>query len=797
MRLPKFLTSRIIPPSDSSYSSHHPQHRHSDDYLLHSPSLPLATSPASDSLGSSPTSSSELYRGSENMHHVHGTTAVVTSTTGSPLRQHQTSGDVFSDNETTANSSSATSPLTAHPVAAMRHTGLNMSANLSNNTSTTLASTITDDDYADAEYPDDDDASSTSSTASASSTTTSSSSPLKKKQLLPTHHHPSKLQGASTVSPFYYSANPYEPDAKILSEKSQFSTYSISLDHPYTQQHPNTLSAKARAILYTIRNNVFSYSVLRARLAGASRTASYLARSRFIIKNNITVPLWLVALLSLVLWTGALIALLSALGITSMLVSTAGGILPSVGGGPPPIREINGKIDRPFVLGCMEPEVNEPRANAVLVVLARNKEIEGVVSSMTSLERHFNRWFHYPYVFLNDEPFNSTFKEAIRNVTESDVKFGVIDKKTWNFPEWADQEDVDEAIQQQGDKAIMYGGMASYHRMCRFYSGAFFHHPLLADYEWYWRVEPDVKYFCDITYDPFKYMEKQKKVYGFTIVIKELVETVPNLFRQTYGFKKEHNVTTKGMWELFLKKHGPDTAGEALSNSGSVQKNKERERLEKLKMEKKRIQDLQDSLPDEALLGDPNANKVLRAGQELNPEDENEQRLDIHNYDYFAHDVPPYSINGETYNMCHFWSNFEIARLDFFRSPEYQAYFEQLDRSGGFWTERWGDAPVHSLAAGLFLSPSQVHYFRDIGYRHTTIQHCPANAPERQLPHVPYIRDPADRKQIEEDDYWANFDPEVTNGVGCRCRCDTDVVEVEGKDGSCLSEWVDLVGGWV
>lgn len=62
----------------------------------------------------------------------------------------------------------------------------------------------------------------------------------------------------------------------------------------------------------------------------------------------------------------------------------------------------------------MEPEVNEPRANAVLVVLARNKEYPGVIDSMRSLERHFNRWFHYPYVFLNDEPFNSTFMEAVK-----------------------------------------------------------------------------------------------------------------------------------------------------------------------------------------------------------------------------------------------------------------------------------------------------------------------------------------------------------------------------------------------
>lgn len=30
-------------------------------------------------------------------------------------------------------------------------------------------------------------------------------------------------------------------------------------------------------------------------------------------------------------------------------------------------------------------------------------------------------------------------------------------------------------------------------------SSFFYKHPLLAKYEWYWRLEPEIKYFCDIT----------------------------------------------------------------------------------------------------------------------------------------------------------------------------------------------------------------------------------------------------------------------------------------------------------
>lgn len=121
----------------------------------------------------------------------------------------------------------------------------------------------------------------------------------------------------------------------------------------------------------------------------------------------------------------------------------------------------------------MEPErqINEPRANAAFVVLARNKELDGVLQSIKSIERHFNRWFHYPYVFLNDGEFNSTFKETITNYTSAPVEFGKIDPTMWGYPDWVDKEVAREGIRKQGDAAIMYGGMESYHHMCRFYSG--------------------------------------------------------------------------------------------------------------------------------------------------------------------------------------------------------------------------------------------------------------------------------------------------------------------------------------
>ncbi|ODA78392.1 hypothetical protein RJ55_05773 [Drechmeria coniospora] len=90
---------------------------------------------------------------------------------------------------------------------------------------------------------------------------------------------------------------------------------------------------------------------------------------------------------------------------------------------------------------------------------------------------------------------------------------------------------------------------------------------------------------------------------------------------------------------------------------------------------------------------------------------------------------PAHNMNAQGYSTCHFWSNFEVADLNFWRSPVYEEYFNHLDRAGGFFYERWGDAPVHSIALGLWEDASKIHWFRDIGYQHIPFFNCP-NSPK-------------------------------------------------------------------
>lgn len=291
----------------------------------------------------------------------------------------------------------------------------------------------------------------------------------------------------------------------------------------------------------------------------------------------------------------------------------------------------------------IEIDSSAERVKAAFVILARNTDLDGLRKTIPMLENRFNQKFNYPYVFLNDVPFTEFFKEQIQKLSKSPMSFGTIPKEHWSYPEWINVTRADEARADMDRRRIIYGGSLPYRHMCRFNSGFFFRHPLLEQYEYYWRVEPTVEFFCDIDYDPFLFMKKNNKKYGFVIMLHEYWETIPTLWNATRTFIEEQ----KGM------------------------------------------------------LTDQNSLKLL-------------ERAD------------------GSYNGCHFWSNFEIASLDFLRSEKYLAYFNYLDKAGGFFYERWGDAPVHSIAAAMFLPIKEIHYFEDVGYYHGPFYNCPAN-PALQL----------------------------------------------------------------
>ena len=82
-----------------------------------------------------------------------------------------------------------------------------------------------------------------------------------------------------------------------------------------------------------------------------------------------------------------------------------------------PITRPSKSLDLPFHEACVDPvaeNATTTRQNAAIVMLARNSDVEGAAIAIQSLESRFNQWFGYPYVFLNDKPWDNNFEKKIR-----------------------------------------------------------------------------------------------------------------------------------------------------------------------------------------------------------------------------------------------------------------------------------------------------------------------------------------------------------------------------------------------
>lgn len=234
------------------------------------------------------------------------------------------------------------------------------------------------------------------------------------------------------------------------------------------------------------------------------------------------------------------------------------------------------------------------------------------------------------------------------------------------MPANIDRNRLNESMLHLQSLGVQYATTLSYRQMCRYNSGFFPLHPALLKYRYYWRVEPNVHFYCDLPYDPFHFLADRNLIYGFVIALYDSAPTIASLWPTVLRF---------------LTSYLPSE--DRSFNSDDV-----------------------------------SASTVITGNPIVHPNSAIGFLTDM----YYR---PLQNLQTSGYSTCHFWSNFEIGDLDFFRSETYQAYFRHLDETGGFFYERWGDAPVHSIALSLFADKKKIHWFRDIAYEHNPYFNCP------------------------------------------------------------------------
>jgi mannosyltransferase len=70
------------------------------------------------------------------------------------------------------------------------------------------------------------------------------------------------------------------------------------------------------------------------------------------------------------------------------------------------------------------------RANATILSLVRNEELDGMIYSMRQLERSWNSNFNYPWTFFNDVPFTEEFKQCTQAETKAECRYGTYSLRT-------------------------------------------------------------------------------------------------------------------------------------------------------------------------------------------------------------------------------------------------------------------------------------------------------------------------------------------------------------------------------
>lgn len=167
--------------------------------------------------------------------------------------------------------------------------------------------------------------------------------------------------------------------------------------------------------------------------------------------------------------------------------------------------------------------------------------------SLECLEKNFNRRYHYPVVIFHEDlpareiqkikqvyssPFIFVhlphFQELPSNVTKDEVN-------DWAFGK------------NGGRHAQRYIG---YRQMCRFFSYQLFSHPIMLEYDYYWRFDDDSFLLQPVGFDPFQVMADNGYVYGYRSLMredpkKEEGKGLRELFQITRQFAKKHCLSTR------------------------------------------------------------------------------------------------------------------------------------------------------------------------------------------------------------------------------------------------------------
>ncbi|GAA5942745.1 hypothetical protein JCM10213_005958, partial [Rhodosporidiobolus nylandii] len=304
-------------------------------------------------------------------------------------------------------------------------------------------------------------------------------------------------------------------------------------------------------------------------------------------------------------------------------------------------------------------------ATLTLLVNPHSNLFHELLPTLINIEERFNARFGYPIQLLTDGQLpGEQIRKRTSYITRGKAKWALVtEEQGWGPPSWVSQADVDKG---QSD---IQGFPIGYRNMCRFFSKFHHQHPSLAGFEWIWRLDEGITFFCELKEDPFMVMIEKQALYGYTNTDLESLFVVPTLFSQTEDFMNQ------------AKSEHPEWFPPGTDESFAVE--------------------------TELLTG------------------------------------------RRKWNMRMYYNNFEIVHRSLLESEPYQAYVDYLDHKKGFYVERWGDAPVRTLALSYLVPADKIISFS----AYTGMQHP---HPAFECPDEPWCYcNPAKSRKNGGWDDWA------------------------------------------
>ncbi|KAI7863467.1 nucleotide-diphospho-sugar transferase [Spinellus fusiger] len=198
------------------------------------------------------------------------------------------------------------------------------------------------------------------------------------------------------------------------------------------------------------------------------------------------------------------------------------------------------RVDKVLVWEDVLQQSPDVRVKAALVTLVHEAELYTLRSTIMDIEARWNARHGYPWVILSDQPLTLRFRTWIRAATKAPIYFGQVSPAEWNEPEWIDQKKSERAALGMDINKVQNEERLHWRKMTRYTAGFLAQHPLLKDLEYYWRVQADARYQCDILQDPFEMMKRENKKLAFAAFSRESSTTTPQLWQAVQSFMNEN-----------------------------------------------------------------------------------------------------------------------------------------------------------------------------------------------------------------------------------------------------------------